>query len=139
MTARTDRLQYSPKFRHTNKTDQSSFGKMQPLHKKSKSDSFNRTSSSSFSSVGAGSTRNATSFKKHGNLHSQSSILEPQEVHMTIREELFDPSLIFVVVYSCCYWDENDRIRKGKIFLTKTEMLFKCSRMPFVRRVCAWY
>lgn len=51
----------------------------------------------------------------------------------SLYEELFDPSMIFVGIHSCYYWDSFDRIRKGKIFLTKTELLFKCSRMPFVR------
>lgn len=47
--------------------------------------------------------------------------------------EIFDPSLIFVDIFRCYYWDSKDRIRKGKIFLTKTELFFKCSRMPFVK------
>lgn len=47
--------------------------------------------------------------------------------------EIFDPSLIFIAVHKCYYWDSKDRIRKGKIYLTSREMLFKCSRMPFVK------
>ncbi len=107
------------------------------FHKKSKSETFNHAS---FSTEGGASEppksfTSATldnSFKKRSNALSQSE-MRSLEMHQIIREEVFDPSLIFVAVHSCCYWDENDRIRKGKIFLTKTEMLFKCSRMPFVR------
>lgn len=47
--------------------------------------------------------------------------------------ELFDPSLKFLAIYRCYYWSKNDNIRKGKIFLTATELIFKCSRMPFVK------
>ena len=36
----------------------------------------------------------------------------------SLYEELFDPSMIFVGIHSCYYWDSFDRIRKGKIFLT---------------------
>lgn len=48
-------------------------------------------------------------------------------------EELFDPSLVFLAIYRCYYWDARDRIRKGKMYLTRSELLFKCSGMPFVR------
>ena len=48
-------------------------------------------------------------------------------------EEFFDPSLIFVSMYKCYFWNSKGRIRQGKIFLTKSELLFKCSRMPFFR------
>ena len=48
-------------------------------------------------------------------------------------EEIFDPSLVFLSSHRCYYWDSKNRVRKGKIFLTKNELLFKCSRMPFVK------
>lgn len=69
------------------------------------------------------------------NISQQSNINNNNNNNETssLYEELFDPSMIFVGIHSCYYWDSFDRIRKGKIFLTKTELLFKCSRMPFVR------
>jgi hypothetical protein len=48
-------------------------------------------------------------------------------------EEIFDPSMVFVAIHRCYYWSSRDRIRKGKLFFTKHELLFKCSRMPFVK------
>ena len=48
-------------------------------------------------------------------------------------EELFDPSMNFTAVFICQYWDLKDHVRKGKILLTNTELLFKCSGMPFIK------
>lgn len=47
--------------------------------------------------------------------------------------ELFDPSMVFISIHRCQYWDDKDIVRKGKMFMTSTELLFKCSRMPFVK------
>ncbi len=48
-------------------------------------------------------------------------------------EELFDPSMQFIEIFICYYWDLFGHIRKGKLLLTKAELLFKCSRMPFIK------
>ena len=48
-------------------------------------------------------------------------------------EEIFDPSMVFMAIYRCYNWDSRDRIRKGKMFLTRSELFFKCSGMPFVK------
>ena len=47
--------------------------------------------------------------------------------------DLFDPSQVFICMHRCQYWDSKDNIRKGKIFLTNSELFFKVSRMPFVK------
>lgn len=47
--------------------------------------------------------------------------------------EIFDPSLIFISTFKCYYWDSKDRIRKGKVYITSRELMFKCSGMPFVK------
>lgn len=47
--------------------------------------------------------------------------------------EIFDPSLKFIAIYRCYYWSKNDNIRKGKIFLTGTELFFKCPRTSFLK------
>jgi hypothetical protein len=47
--------------------------------------------------------------------------------------ELFDPSQIFVSVHRCHFWDAKDNIRKGRIYLTNSELIFKCARMSFIR------
>ena len=48
-------------------------------------------------------------------------------------DQIFDPSRVFDHVCRCSYWNAKDQIRKGKIFVTSSELLFKCSRMPFVK------
>ncbi|CAF0964853.1 unnamed protein product [Brachionus calyciflorus] len=60
--------------------------------------------------------------------------LEPNQLLLCNENfEIFDPSLKFVAIHRCYYWSKNDRIRKGKIFLTASELIFKCSGMPFVK------
>ncbi len=49
------------------------------------------------------------------------------------KDELFDPSLVFVSSYRCFYYDTKRRIRKGKLYISLNELLFKCSGMPFVK------
>jgi hypothetical protein len=72
----------------------------------------------------------------------EESSSEPNEPKETIESylsdlsdelELFDPSQIFVSVHRCYYWDPKDNIRKGRIYLTNSELLFKCAHMPFLR------
>jgi hypothetical protein len=53
---------------------------------------------------------------------------DPIHVKDETFEEIFDPSLVFLSTHRCYYWDSKNRVRKGKIFLTKNELLFKCSR-----------
>jgi hypothetical protein len=47
--------------------------------------------------------------------------------------EWFDTTQPFVSVHRCHYRDLKDNVRKGKLYLTNSDLLFKCSRMPFVK------
>jgi hypothetical protein len=49
------------------------------------------------------------------------------------KDEIFDPSLVFVSSYRCFYYDTKKRIRKGKLYISFNELIFKCSGMPFVK------
>lgn len=104
------------------------------LHTSNSEDSFESISNQHMlmnNLVNAGSKhQRATSFTESRRMKpNEGGDNDDNESH----EELFDPSLMFVSVHNCYFWDNYDRVRKGKIFLTKTELLFKCSRMPFVR------
>lgn len=60
-------------------------------------------------------------------------IVEDDDDEETHCGQIFDPSLMYIADYKCFYWDSKDRIRKGKMFLTSNELLFKCSRASYVQ------
>ncbi len=71
---------------------------------------------------------NSKTFKSSQNL----ALLANDETKFD-HDELFDPSIVFLVSYRCRYYDSKRRIRKGKLLLSSNELVFKCSGMPFVK------